>query len=58
MYVLVSVDHDSMSAHLTRSDFRKCCISTAIDGTNDGMLWNANEEERNIRSVRNMKVLN
>ena len=26
--------------------FKKCCISNAVDGTNDDMLWNGNEEVR------------
>jgi hypothetical protein len=25
--------------------FKKCCISSAIDGIDDGILWNDSEEE-------------
>jgi len=42
-----------MAVHLTRSklkSFRKCCISTAMDGTDDDMLWNDSEEDGNVRS--------
>jgi hypothetical protein len=49
---LVSVDHNSMAVHLTRSDcegFKKHCISTAMD-ENDDMLWGGSEEVGNIRS--------
>jgi hypothetical protein len=24
--------------------FKKCCISNAVDGTDDGMLWNGSAE--------------
>jgi hypothetical protein len=30
--------------------FKKCCISNAMDGTYDDMLWNGSEEDRNVRS--------
>jgi hypothetical protein len=43
MYYLVSVYRNVMAFHLTRSDcedfFKKCCISNAVDGTDDDMLW-------------------
>jgi hypothetical protein len=35
----------------------KNCISTAVDETDDDMLWNDGEEDRNVRSVRKMKAL-
>ena len=37
----------NMAVHLTRSkrkSFKKCCIYTAMDGTDD-MLWNGSEED-------------
>ena len=52
MYYLVSVDRNSMTVHLTRSDwkgFRKCCVSTEVDGTDDDMLWNDSEEDGDVR---------
>jgi len=43
-----------MVAHLTRNDcegfFKKCCKSTAVDGTDDDMLWNDREEGRFLRN--------
>jgi hypothetical protein len=29
---------------------KKCCISSAVDGTEDGMLWNDGAEDGNVRS--------
>ena len=34
---------------MTVKGFKKCCISNAVDGTND-MLWNGNEEVGSVRS--------
>jgi hypothetical protein len=31
-------------------DVRRCYISNAMDGTDDDMLWNGNEEGGNVRS--------
>jgi hypothetical protein len=31
-------------------DFNKCCISSAVDETDHGMLWNDTEEDGNFRS--------
>ena len=53
MYYLVSVDHNSMAAHLTRmtvKGFKKCCISNVVDGTDCDMLWNGSEEDGKVRS--------
>jgi hypothetical protein len=30
--------------------FKKCCISNAMDETDDDMLWNDSEEGGNVRS--------
>ena len=30
--------------------FKKCCMSTAVDETDDDMLWNGSEEDGNVRS--------
>jgi len=41
---LDNVDHNSMAAHLTRSEcegFKRCCQSNAVDETNVDMLWKA-----------------
>jgi len=34
---------------VTVKGFKKCCISNAMDGTNDDMLWNGSEEDGNVR---------
>jgi hypothetical protein len=35
----------------------KCYIYNAVDGTDDGTLWNVSAEDGNVRSVRKMKAL-
>jgi len=35
----------------TVKGFKKSYISNAVDGTDDDCLWNASEEDGNIRSV-------
>jgi hypothetical protein len=30
--------------------FKKCFISSAVDGTDDDLLWNDSEEDANVRS--------
>jgi transcription elongation factor Elf1 len=52
MYYLVTVDHKGMAVHLTRSDceeFSECCISKAVEGTDDDKLWSDSEEEGSVR---------
>ena len=31
---------------------KKCCMSSGMDGTDGGMLWNSSEEDGNVRSER------
>jgi hypothetical protein len=53
MSYLVSVDHNGMAVHPTRSDcegFKRCCISNAMGRTDDGMLWNGSEGDGDVRS--------
>jgi len=38
-----------ISPEMTAKGFKKCCISSAMDGTDD-MLWNDSEEVGNVRS--------
>ena len=33
---------------MTVKGFKNCCMSNGVDGTND-MLWNDSEEDRNAR---------
>jgi hypothetical protein len=34
---------------VTVKGFKKCCISNAVDGTDD-MFWNGSEEDGDVRS--------
>jgi hypothetical protein len=31
--------------------FKNCCIYSAVDGTDDDMLWNVSEEDGDVKSV-------
>jgi hypothetical protein len=46
-----------LSPEVILKGFKKCCISNAVVGTEDDILWNDSEEDVNVRRVRNMKVL-
>jgi hypothetical protein len=37
-----------ISPDVTAKGFIQCCISNAVDGT-DNMLWNGSEEDGNVR---------
>jgi hypothetical protein len=53
MCYLLNVDYNSMAAHLTRmtvKGFKKCCISSAVNDTDEDRLWNGSEEDENVRS--------
>jgi hypothetical protein len=39
-----------ISLEMTMKGCRKLCISSAVDGTDDGLLWNYSEEDGNVRS--------
>jgi len=39
-----------ISPEVTVKDCKKCCISTALDGTDDDMLWNDSDEDGDVRS--------
>jgi hypothetical protein len=38
------------SPELTVKGFKKGCVSNAVDGTDDDMVWNDREEDGNVRS--------
>jgi len=40
-----------ISPEITVKGFKKCCIFNAVDETDEGMLWNKTEEDRNVGSV-------
>ena len=42
---------------VTEKGFKKCCISNAMETTNDDMLRKGSEEVGNIGIVRKMKAL-
>jgi len=33
-----------ISPEVTVKGFKKCCVSSAVDGTDDGVLWNGCED--------------
>ena len=39
-----------ISPEVTVKSSMKCCISNAVDGSNDDMLWNDSEADQNVRS--------
>jgi hypothetical protein len=39
-----------ISPDMTVKVFKKCCISDAMDGTKDNMLWNESEKDGDVRS--------
>jgi hypothetical protein len=48
MYYLVSMGHNSMQC-LSPEVTVKCCISSAVDGTDDDMLRDGSEEDGTVR---------
>jgi hypothetical protein len=57
MWIITAWQH--ISPEVTVKVFKKCCISSAVVGTNDArMLWHDSEGDGNVRStVRKMKAL-
>jgi hypothetical protein len=39
-----------ISPEVTVKGFWKCCMSNAVAGTKEGMLWNGSEEDGNVTS--------
>jgi hypothetical protein len=48
MLIITAWQH--ISLEMSVKGFKKCCISKAMDGTNDDMLWNGSEEDGDVRS--------
>jgi hypothetical protein len=48
MWIIMAWEH--ISPELIVKGFRKCCISSAMDGTDDNMLWSDSEEDGDVRS--------
>ena len=40
----------SNSTEVIVKDFKKCCISTAVDESGDVVLWNGSPEDGNVKS--------
>ena len=55
MWITTAWQHISPEA--TVKGFKKCCISNAVDGTDDDMLWNGSEEDGHVTSECEMKIL-
>jgi hypothetical protein len=39
-----------ISLKVTVKGFKKCCMSIAMDGTDNDMMWNGSEKDGDIRS--------
>jgi hypothetical protein len=48
MWIIMAWHH--FSPELTVKGFKKCCLSSAVDGTDDEMAWKDSEEEGDVRS--------
>jgi hypothetical protein len=46
-----------ISLAVTVKGFKKCCISSAVEGSDDGMLWDGSAEVMLGVNVRKMKAL-
>jgi hypothetical protein len=46
--IITALQH--ISPEVIMKGFKKCCISSAVYGTDDDMLWNGSEEVGNISS--------
>jgi hypothetical protein len=43
-----------ISPNVTAKDFIQCCMSNAVDGTDDYMLWNSSEDGGNRLKISNL----
>jgi len=48
MWIITAWQH--ISPVVDVKGFRKCCIFSALNGTDDGMSWNGIKENENVRS--------
>jgi hypothetical protein len=48
--VWIIKERQSISPEVTVNGFKECCVSTAVDDTDDDVLWNGSEVAGNIRS--------
>ena len=47
-WIIMAWEH--ISPEVTVKGLKKCCLSKAMDGTDDDMLWNGSEEDGNVKS--------
>jgi hypothetical protein len=40
-----------ISPEVTVKGFKNCCMTNAMDGTDDNMIWNESEEDGNVTSA-------
>jgi hypothetical protein len=55
--MLIIMAWQCISLEVTVKGFKKCCISSAVEGTDGDMLWDSSAEVRLGVSVRKMKAL-
>jgi hypothetical protein len=48
MWIITALQH--ISPKMAVKGFKKCCISNAVDETDD-MLWNGSEEDGKVRTA-------
>jgi len=48
--MLITTAWHHISPEVTVKGVKKCCISNAVDETDDDMLWKGSEEDGNVRS--------
>ena len=48
MWIVTALQH--ISPEVTEKCFNKCCMSNAVDGTDDDMQWNDSEEDGDVSS--------
>ena len=41
---------------MTVKCFKQCCISCAVDGTDDDLLWNGGEKDGDVRRMKALTV--
>jgi hypothetical protein len=48
VWIITAWQH--ISPEVSVKGFKKCCISSGMEGTDDDMPWNGSEEDGNVRS--------
>jgi len=48
VWIIIAWQHISLDVIV--KGVEKCCISYALDETDDDMLWNGNEQDGNVRN--------